>query len=60
MVTNPNEKPINPQPWRNEAADLGQFANPQAAMVEAALEDVRGDRGETRVASVRRQVLELY
>ena len=49
-----------PQAWRDEARDLGQFSDPQAAEVEATMVDLRGGRGETRVEAVIRQLRELF
>ena len=48
------------QPWRDEAGDLGQFTERQAARVEAALVDVRGGRGESRLEAVRRKHRETF
>ena len=49
-----------PQPWRDEAADLGQFLDPVAAALELQTEDVEGTRGETRIEAVERKIMEEY
>ena len=40
--------------------DLGQYTDPQAAEVEATMEDVRGERGESRIKSVERRLMDMF
>ena len=51
---------IIPQPWRDEELELGQFRDPLAAATEAAIEDVSGGRGETRLQAVKRVLVEQF
>ena len=41
-------------------ADLGQYTDPQAAEVVANIEDVRGGRGESRIKSVERRLMDMF
>ena len=40
--------------------ELGEYSDPQAAQLEVQVVDVRGGRGEARVDTVFRQLVELY
>jgi hypothetical protein len=40
--------------------ELGQFRDPLAAATEAAIEDVSGGRGETRLQAVKRVLVEQF
>ena len=58
-MATPDKTCIAPQPWRSEAADLGQFGNPMAAQEEAATKEREGEE-ETRLAATERRLLELF
>jgi hypothetical protein len=52
---------INPcQAWREEAAELRRFWEPEAAAEETAVLDMAGGRGESQVAAVQRQLFEQF
>ena len=40
--------------------ELGEYSDPQAALLEVQVVDVRGGRGEARVEAVFRQLVEQY
>ena len=48
------------QAWREEAAELRRFREPEAATTEAAVRDMAGGRGESRVEGVERQLRYLF
>jgi hypothetical protein len=52
---------MNPcQAWRDEAAELGKFLEPEAAAAQAAVPDMAGGPGESRVQGVERQLIVMF
>jgi hypothetical protein len=52
---------MNPcQAWRDEAVQLGEFLEPEAAATEAAVPDMAGGMGESRVQGVERQLILMF
>ena len=47
------------QHWRDESADLGQFADPEMARQEVATK-FREEREETRLGEVERQMVDQF
>lgn len=48
-----------PQPWTN-IRDLAQYQDPEVARVAASELDLVGGRGESKVESVRRKLVEQF